>query len=153
MNKTLAVVCLLFFVACVTQKKAQPNSAIGDTRTTKVSYINDNTYLLTKYSRDSTYAYTAANAVKVGGAKDSNGPKNERRYLNALLGPNGEPTKYHRLGSCCNFKSPNGLFGGGVMDLYEVYWNGCKDTLNIYINMYDEGNLEIPVGLTAQSKN
>jgi hypothetical protein len=31
-----------------------------------------------------------------------------------------------------------------------VYWDGCKDTLDIYINMYDFGELYVPVGLKAR---
>ena len=152
MNKALIVIAVVIFAACASQKNAKPNTATGNTRTKKVSLLNDNTYLLTHCSTDSTYAYTKENAVKVGGAKESSGPKNERRFLNALLGPNGEPVQYSRLGSCCNFSTPNGFMGGGLLDIYRVYWKGCTDTLSIYINMYDEGNLEVPVGLKAQGK-
>jgi hypothetical protein len=91
--------------------------------------------------------------VKVG-SKDGTGPQNERRFLNALLGPNGEDIRYLRAGSCCPFKTPNGILdGAGLLDRYRIYWTGGKDTLDIYINMYDQGDLMIPTGLTAKQRN
>jgi hypothetical protein len=88
--------------------------------------------------------------VKVGGARENAGPKNERRFLNGLRGPNQEVLQYYRAGSCCPFNTPNGVFANsGMLDIYKVYWTGGTDTLTIYINMYDKGDLEIPVGLTG----
>ncbi|QHT72044.1 2-dehydro-3-deoxyphosphooctonate aldolase [Rhodocytophaga rosea] len=107
---------------------------------------------MTESANDKTYGYEKGNPVKVGGSKENSGPKNQRRFLNGLLGPNGEQIKYYRAGSCCGFKTPNGLFDNiGLLDLYKVYWDG-SDTLNIYINLYDKGDLMIPVGLTAKQK-
>jgi hypothetical protein len=88
----------------------------------------------------------------VGGSNESSGPRSERRFLNALLGPNGEEVKYFRAGSCCPFKTPNGILDTGLLDRYRVSWTGSKDTLDIFINMYDKGDLQIPVGLTARTK-
>ena len=107
--------------------------------------LNDQAYLLTSISGDKTYAYTQENPVKVGG-----GPTNERRYLNALLGPDGESIQYRRRGSCCPFKTPNGIMGGGMLDIYEIVY---KDEHNekpilLYINMYDADSLKAPVGFT-----
>jgi hypothetical protein len=80
-------------------------------------------------------------------------PGNEHRYLHALLGPSGESINYHREGSCCSFKTPNGLFGNaGLLDHYRVTWEGTRDTVDIFINMYDKGNLKIPVGFTAKKR-
>ena len=124
-------------------------TARGNTRTTPLESIDERTYLLTEATDDKTYAYTKSNPVKVGGLS----PSNERRFLNALLGPNGEPIWYNRAGSCCPFKTPNGMMENtGLLDIYLVNWSGSKDTLTIYINMYDEGDLKIPVGLLAKKK-
>jgi hypothetical protein len=125
----------------------------GDTRTKPIEFIDDNTYLLTETTDDKSYAFDKSNPVKVGGSNESSGPKNERRFLNALLGPNGEEIKYVRAGSCCPFKTPNGFIDNtGMLDRYRVTWNGSSDTLDIYINMYDKGDLKIPIGLTARRK-
>lgn len=150
MKKNIFIaLAFLFLIACGSKKKLTGNAAIGDSRTKPVVYLDDNTYLLMDKSTDPTYGYSPQNAIKVG----ERSPANERRFLNALLGPNGEPVYYFRAGSCCSFKTPNGLFNNsGMMDNYSVYYEGSKDTVSIFINMYDEGNLMIPVGFTAKSE-
>ncbi|MDO1450836.1 hypothetical protein Q0590_31470 [Rhodocytophaga aerolata] len=153
-QKAFFICGLAFLFGCASsQKSGSAKTAAGDTRTKKVEFLNDNTYYLTEASNDKTYGYNQANPIKVGGSKESSGPRNQRRFLNGLLGPNGEEIKYYRAGSCCAFKTPNGPFDNtGLLDLYRVYWEGSSDTLNIYINLYDKGNLLIPVGLTAKEK-
>lgn len=136
---------LVAFICACTARKI----GIGDTRTKSVELLDINTYQLTEQTLDPTYGFTKDNPVKVG--KEEGGPSDQRRFLNALLGPNGERVSYYRAGSCCPFKTPNGLFGDqGLLDLYKVSWQGSKDTLDIYINMYDKGDLYIPVGFTAK---
>ncbi|GGK80502.1 hypothetical protein ACD591_09935 [Rufibacter glacialis] len=115
-----------------------------------MSFLDEDTYRLTETSSDKTYGYNRANPVNVGGSGENSGPLNERRFLNALLGPNGERVGYHRAGSCCGFKTPNGFMGEGMLDKYRMYWEGGKDTLDIYVNMYDKGDLKVPVGFTAK---
>lgn len=149
----LLTVLALCCTACASQKKQGSIDRPGDSRTRQLSYMDDNTYFLEELSEEESYGYQESNPVKVGGAKENAGPKNERRFLNALSGPNGEELKYFRAGSCCPFKTPNGLLGNtGLLDRYRVYWEGSKDTLDIYINMYDEGDLKIPVGLNGRKR-
>ena len=143
----LVGISLLF--SC-SSKSTSNTGGEGDTRTEQVKMLDLQTYLLTKLSSDKSYAFTSENPVKVGGVK-TEGASNEYRYLNALLGPNGEKVKYFRYGSCCGFKTPNGMINDmGLLDRYGVCYEGSKDTVSIYINMYDEGNLYIPVGFTAK---
>ena len=83
--------------------------------------------------------------------KEGGGPKDERRFLNALAGPNGEQISYHRLGSCCGFFTKNGLFGdSGMLDKYEVTYEGLDKPIILYINMYDSDVLQVPVGFTLR---
>jgi hypothetical protein len=93
-------------------------------------------------SVDETYGYSEKNAIKVGGFDQ--GPKNERDYLNSLTGPNGEPVTFERKGSCCQFKTANSPYGMGMLDMYRVSYRGKKDTVLLYINMYDKGKLKAP---------
>jgi hypothetical protein len=80
------------------------------------------------------------------------GPANERRFLNGLAGPKGEQIKYFRNGSCCGFRTPNGIDNFGLLDIYSVYWTGSKDTAVLFLNMYDKGDLLIPVGFRSKSQ-
>jgi hypothetical protein len=116
----------------------------------KTKLVNSQTFLLTEVSTDKTYGFSEKNPVEVGGAKNMEGPLNERRYLNALAGPNGEEVSYYRRGSCCPVKSDNGFMGTAMLDNYRVTWEGSTDTVSIYINMYDQGVLKAPVGFTIK---
>jgi hypothetical protein len=103
-------------------------------------------------SRDSKpkddYGYSANNPIKTGG-----GPKGERAFLNRLAGPNGEPVRYQRLGSCCSFSTPNGIMGGGLLDRYEVWIEGQPQPKILYLNMYDFEEPKIPKGFTERKAN
>lgn len=93
---------------------------------------------------DSTYGFTEKNPIKVGGV--GNGPLNERKFLDVLTEPNGEKVSYDRQGSCCEFKSKNSPFGMGLLDRYAVTYEGKKDTVMLYLNMYDKAKTVAPVG-------
>ena len=148
MNKILVAV-VLTLTGCASHNST--TSQKGHTRTKDVVLLDDTAYFLTEEATEKTYAYKDSNPVKVGGANESSGPKNERRFLNGLLGPNGEEISYYRAGSCCPFKTPNASFGNtGLLDHYKVTWVGSSDTLDIYINMYDKGDLKIPFGFTGR---
>lgn len=110
--------------------------------------LNDNTYKLDSISIDETYGYTQDNPIMVGSDWD-NAVKNERRFLNALLGPNGEAVTYARLGSCCHFSTPNGVINNaGLLDQYEMKIEGAAKPVVLYVNMYDNGILRAPKGFT-----
>ncbi len=149
--KNLAFLLMFFvLVSCGTKKESQSaSSSQGAQHVTKL--LDDQTYLLKNKAADNSYAFKAENPVKVGGVKQDSGPKNERRFLNALLGPSGEKVSYFRSGSCCGFKTPNALIGDmAVLDAYRVWYTGSPDTLTMYINMYDADELFIPHGFTAR---
>jgi hypothetical protein len=138
MKKKLLITCILFsLLSCSTTKNLPTN--------TKHTLLDDTTFLITEVSSDPSYGLSPKNPVQVG--SEDSGPKNERRYLNALSGPNGEAISYYRAGSCCPIKSDKAVIGDKVMlDNYRVTWEGSKDTISIYINMYDSGKLMAPKG-------
>jgi hypothetical protein len=112
--------------------------------------LDDQTFLLTELSTDPHYGYTEKKPIEVGGVKEGSGPRNERRFLNALAGPNGETVRYLRTGHCCPRKSENGIMGTALLDTYAVWWEGGLDTVMLYINMYDPGDLKAPLGFTIK---
>ena len=109
--------------------------------------LNENTYQLDSISTDENYSFTTQHPVMVGGSFES-GALNERRFLNALLSPDGQEISYARRGSCCAFVSPNGFMGGGRLDIYDITMPGAGKPVVIYINMYDRGALKAPKGFT-----
>lgn len=116
--------------------------------------LKDNqTFEIKEISTNPSYGFTENNHIQVGGVDKNEGPLNQRRFLNALAGPNGEEISYERLGSCCPVKSKNDPFGTGkvMLDLYQVTWENADVVLTLYINMYDYGNLKAPMGLTIKN--
>lgn len=120
------------------------------TKLKRTTILEGNAFLLTEYAQDKEYGYSEKKPIEVGGVLESAGPLNERRFLNGLLGPEGEPVEYERQGSCCAFETLNGIMGYGMLDIYLVYHDGLEDPVKLYINMYDEGPLMIPNGFSAR---
>lgn len=104
---------------------------------------------ITTVTKDATYG-SEKNPIMVGGVVDSKGPQNERAYLDLLAGPNGEEISYERIKSCCSFKSEHGFMGKGLLDVYEIKYEGLKKQVLLYINMYDYQKLYAPVGFTIR---
>jgi hypothetical protein len=96
------------------------------------------------------FGYSTRNAIRVGGGRE-NGERNQFAYLDALRGPGGETVTYFRIGSCCQFETPNGLEGKtGLLDAYEVTYPGLPRPVTLYMNLYDppEGTNPVPQGFT-----
>lgn len=144
MKKFSLIVATLLFISCTTTKSTF----------VKTKLLDNNTFELIEISNDASYGFSEKNPIQVGGVYSDEGPINERRFLNALSGPNGETITYHRAGSCCPIKSKNNPFGGNtvMLDNYRITWQGSKDTVSIYINMYDSGILKAPKGFTIKNK-
>lgn len=146
-NLAGAFLLLILMNSCSSSKKnaSSPNRSYSSQQATM---LDDNSFKLTVVSDDDTYGYTQQNPIKVGGVKNNEGPLNERRFFNALLGPDGQKLTYVREGSCCPFKSRNGFMGSGMLDRYEVKYDGIEKPIIFYINMYDFGELKAPKGFT-----
>jgi len=104
---------------------------------------------LEKTAADEDYAYTPESAVPVGGGF-SKGSKNTYRFLNSLLGPEGQKVHYQRIGTCCEFETTNSPFGDtALLEVYEINFEGSDEAIRLYFNWYDPGEVLIPFGLTA----
>jgi hypothetical protein len=149
--KIYMALALMFAFSCKTVKQ-KSHKGYGNP-SVEQAFLNESTFLIEKYSIDNTYGYVAENPIMVGGAKTQQGPLNQRRFLNALAGPNGEEIGYYRVGSCCHFKTRNGVFGdSGLLDIYNVFYDGIEEAVSLYINMYDSDTLKVPVGFTLRHK-
>lgn len=159
MRKQLFILLLVVIsVSCSSTKEVVKSNSGNSSSGKQLNYgsprvkqklLDDLTFKIEEYSKDKTYGYTKENPIMVGGG--SEGPKNERRFLNALAGPNGEILKYNRLGSCHPFKTQNGVFGNtGMLDKYSITYKGLKKEIILYINMYDSDTLKVPVGFTLR---
>ena len=145
MKNLLIILSALLVVSCSSTRNTITNqpSFAG-----KYEPLDDVTFIIAEYSQDESYGYTQKNPIKVGNYAE--GPANERRFLDALAGPNGEKISYYRIGSCCTFKTKNSPFGGGLLDMYNVTYEGATKEIVLYINMYDTDILKVPVGFTLK---
>jgi hypothetical protein len=162
MNKICLCLALAVLAACGGPSKKAMHSLNVQKNAGKATYahlfyngyhplLDEVTFKLDSTSVDDSYGYTQANPVMVSGATES-GAYNQRRFLNALLGPAGETVTYTRRGSCCPFNSPNGFMNGGLLDLYEVTIAGQSKPVVLYLNLYDKGILRAPKGFTFKNK-
>jgi hypothetical protein len=110
----------------------------------------DNSFLITEYSKDKRYGFDKDYPVNVFyiNTKDEN--INQERFLNALAGPNGEKLIFKKLESCCPFPSKRSGMGAGLLDVYELKWEGQSKPLLIYMNIFEKGYLKVPVGLSLK---
>lgn len=92
-----------------------------------------------------SYGLVPENPVRVGG-----GPSGERAYLGALRSPRGEPVVSRRLGSCCEFQTPHGFNGRGLLDVYEVTYDGLDAPVRLYLDMYEEEEVRAPAGFRLE---
>jgi hypothetical protein len=110
-------------------------------------FYADGSMKLSEIASSKQYGYEpdAQYSIKVGTIA------NQSAYLNSLLGPNGENVKYRRLGSCCAFESKKAILGMGLLDKYEVKYEGQQQSVILYLNGYDYEDPKCPQGFTYKS--
>lgn len=99
-----------------------------------------------RLSTDPTYGFTKENPIQLGGFEDLSGSARQAAFLNSISGLNGEVVKYERAGSCCEYPTPNGHNGYGLLDVYMVLVKGDVDPKTIYVTFYDHSEPFVPVG-------
>jgi len=143
---------LLIIVYGITMISCDASKKVRETR--DFDFINPNTYQLYEVAESAEYAYTSDQPVKVGGYYHNEGVLNERRYLNALLGPNGEKVLYKNIGNCC-FKRERGKEGKMVLKMinkYELNVEGSERRAIIFITPFEEDEMKAPKGFTFKIK-
>ena len=148
MKKTLACFSLILLtVSCVSTKSSIKNI---DNNVPIPTVTNNNTFLLTEYSKDKRYGYDPDYPINVFYLSTRNETINQERFLNALAGPNGEKITFKKVESCCPFPTKTSNMGAGFLDIYEVLWTGQKKPIRLYMNIYERGALLVPIGFTIK---
>lgn len=117
--------------------------------TSKAQNFNeDGSMQLLEVSTDKNYGFKKNKkfTIKVGSIS------NQHKYFASLRGPNGEEISYKRLGSCCSFKTRRSAFGSGLLDMYEVKYEGLIEPILLYVNGYDYEQPKAPVGFTIKQQ-
>lgn len=144
---TLFILFISVIASCVSTKSTLKNV---DDNAPIPTLTKENIFLLTEYSKDNKYGYESDYPINVfyKNSKDEN--LNATRYLNALAGPKGEKITYTKLESCCPFPTKRNEMGAGFLDIYELKWEGQKESIKLYLNIYEKGQLLVPVGLSIK---
>jgi hypothetical protein len=133
----------IIFTNCLSTKSTLKNV---ETTTPDPTLSKSNTFVITEFSKDKKYGYDKDYPINVFYRNATNETINQQRFLNALTGPNGEKLNYSKKESCCPFPSKNNTMGAGMLDVYEVSWEGLKTPLLLYFNIYEKGILMVPDG-------
>lgn len=89
----------------------------------------------------SGYGLNPDNPVKIGGIEK--GPQRTYAYFARLRTSEGQPVSARRIGSCCRFKTPNAQIGDhAALDKYELTSEGSRSTTIVYVNIYDEDDVQ-----------
>jgi len=95
-------------------------------------------------SADPEYGYTKGKPVKVGGTP-LYGAARQRRFLQALVGPVGQPITFKRRGSLPADERRDA--GTIILDLYEITYAGVDKPIELYLDWYRwEGPPKAPQG-------
>ncbi len=145
------IFCLVIFVlgmaSCVSTKLTIKNI---DNNAKPPEMLDKTTYKLTSKATNKKYGFHQDYPINLGFGLLHQREENIEKYLNALLGPNGEKITYSQNGSCCPFPTDKSELGGGLLEIYEITWEGNSKPLTIYLNYFEKGEVLIPVGLTAK---
>lgn len=108
--------------------------------------IAEDILLIDGISTDPTYGRSLENPICVGGFKMC-GTCYIHLYFNSLIGNNGEPIEYKRLGSQLGVDTPDEESKHGFTDSYAVLVEGSDKPIKVYINMYEcKLPLKAPMG-------
>jgi hypothetical protein len=146
----LFISLILFFTSCISTKSTIRNI---DDNAPLPQLSKNNTFVITEYSKEKRYGYDKDYPINVFYYSTRNETINQERFLNALSGPKGEKINFTKLESCCPFPTKRSEMGVGLLDVYEVKWEGLKKPVILYMNIYEKGALKVPVGFSLSKNN
>jgi hypothetical protein len=151
MKKIILFITLtLFLTSCISTKSTIQNI---DNNAPLPQLSKNNTFVITEYSKDIKYGYDKDYPINVFYYSTKNETINQERFLNALAGPKGEKIIFTKLESCCPFPTKRSEMGAGFLDVYELQWDGLKKPILLYMNIYEKGELKVPVGFSLNKIN
>ena len=134
-------------ISCISTKNTIKNI---DDNAPNLVISKNNTFIIATFSKDKKYGYDKDYPINIFYLNTKNDTINQPRFLNALAGPNGEKITYKKLESCCPFPTKRFETGAGLLDVYEIYWEGQEKPIKLYLNIYEKGILMVPFGLTLK---
>ena len=146
-KKLLFIALLALSVSCVSTKSTLKNV---DNNAPDLYLSRENTFVINEFSKDKKYGYDADYPINLFFQNTRNEKLNQERFLKALAGPKGEKITFTKLESCCPFPTKRTDLGAGLLDVYELKWDGQKKPVKLYLNIFEKGVLMVPVGLSLK---
>jgi hypothetical protein len=147
MKKTVLFITIVLLTAsCGSIKSSLKNVD----NSAPVPVVKNNTFVITAYSKDKKYGYNKDYPINIFYRGTKNDTINQQYFLNALAGPKGEKITFTKLENCCPFPTKTSEMGAGFLDVYELKWAGLKTPIILYLNIYERGQLMVPVGLSLK---
>ena len=150
MKKIISFIILLISITSCTSTKSTIKNI--DDNAPNLQLIENNTFYISEFSKDKKYGYDKDYPINIFYGDTQNETINQQRFLNALAGPKGEKITYAKLESCCPFPTKRSEMGVGLLDVYELKWEGQKSSVVLYLNIYEKGVLMVPFGLRLKKK-
>jgi hypothetical protein len=150
MKKTALLIALCICMTSCTSTKSTIKNIDNDAP--NLQLLENNTFLISEFSTDRKYGYDKDYPINIYFESTQNVTINQQRFLNALAGPKGEKITYKKLESCCPFPTKTSAMGAGLLDVYELTWEGQKSPVILYLNIYEKGVLMVPFGLSLKKK-
>lgn len=141
--KKLLLLAVLTVAACTSTKNTIQNI---DDKAVMPSLSKDKTFIITEISSDKSYGYDQNYPVNLGFLPFKSGEISVKRYFGGLTGPDGEKLTYTKVDACCPFPTKKHDMGAGLLDIYEVTWDGLNEPKVIYVNLYEKGKVMAPHG-------
>lgn len=143
MKKLLLLTALALTVACTSTKNTIKN--IDDTAVMP-ALSKDKTFIITEISDNKKFGYDQDYPINLGFLPFASAEINVKRYFGGITGPNGEKVTYTKTDACCPFPTKKFDMGAGLLDVYQVSWEGLKEPVTLYINLYEKGKVMAPQG-------
>ena len=150
MKKTALLIAILISIASCTSTKSTIKNI--DNNAPNLQLAENNTFYISEFSKDRKYGYDQDYPINIFFESTRNITINQQRFLNALAGPKGEKITYTKLESCCPFPTKRSEMGAGLLDVYELKWEGQKSPVILHLNIYEKGVLMVPFGLSLKKK-
>jgi hypothetical protein len=148
MKKYLLLPCLaLALTSCISTRNTIKNI---DDKAVMPALTKDKNFVITEISTEAKYGYDADYPVNLGFMPFETAEVNVKRYFGALTGPAGQTVTYKKVDSCCPFPTEKYTMGAGLLDIYEVSWQGLATPKRIYINLYEKGQVSAPEGFSIR---
>ncbi len=140
------ILIVLFAISCGSLKSTLKNV---DNDAPKPAIVNGH-YLISEYSNDLKYGYNKDYPINIGFENEKYGDKSVTYFFEALSGTSGEKISYKKVDSCCPFPTKRSVMGGGILDIYEINFEGKEKKVLLYINIFDKGKILCPKGFSIK---